>query len=189
MGLWSIFFIIWRRLKLTVSPLFISCWTHLFNANSGDEGNRRTNLKEIHAQTISISLWKPMWKETFLPHINSGMCLKDVFFFWILLLETVILLEGDIACDTGREGASLQRKVAVLFYNKLAAVENMTSCDWQASVYNTVGFLPLSFTSGSTDSMETGEAPTWISPSGAFSGWDGKVISCMGKDLGWTGLL
>lgn len=75
------------------------------------------------------------------------------------------MLEGDIVCDTGREGASPQRKVAILFCNKLAEVENMTLCDLQASVYNTVaGFLPLSFTSGSTDSMDTGQAPTWISP-------------------------
>lgn len=66
------------------------------------------------------------------------------------------MLEGDTVCDTGREGASLQRKVATLFYNKLAAVENMTLCDLQGSVYNTVGFLPLSFTTGSTDSMDSG---------------------------------
>lgn len=44
------------------------------------------------------------------------------------------MLEGDIVCDTGREAASLQRKVAILFYNKLAAVENMTLHDLQASV-------------------------------------------------------
>lgn len=74
-----------------------------------------------------------MGKETFLPHINSGLCLEAVF-FWILLLETVILLEGDIVCDMGREGASLQRKVAILFYNKLAAVENMTLCGLQVSL-------------------------------------------------------
>lgn len=44
------------------------------------------------------------------------------------------MVEGDIVCDMGREGASLQRKVAILFHNKLAAVENMTLCDLQVSL-------------------------------------------------------